>query len=97
GEVGDAADGLADAQLAAGEGDEPGTVVAAVFQAAQAFEQDWRRLAPPGVTDDAAHWGGPRGPWGVVPSNYRSRFSAPDRKECSNGRGWSGNRSVKVL
>ena len=46
GQVGDAAGPLAQVQVVAGQRGEAGAVVAAIFQAAQAFEQDRFRFAP---------------------------------------------------
>ncbi len=57
GQVRQPARALADVQARAGKRGDAGAVVAAIFQAAQAFEQDGLRLAGPDVADDAAHDG----------------------------------------
>ena len=46
---------LAQVQFVARAGDEAGAVVAAIFQPPQPFEQDRRRFAPAGESDDSAH------------------------------------------
>ena len=55
GQVGDAAGPLADVQVRAGQRGHAGAVVAAIFQPAQAFEQDRLRFPMADVADDAAH------------------------------------------
>jgi hypothetical protein len=57
GQVGDAAGALPDVHLAAGDGGKASAIVAAVFQAAQAFDQDRLRFALAHVPDDATHPG----------------------------------------
>ena len=55
GQVGDAAGALAQVQVRPGQRGHAGAVVAAVFQAAQAFDEDRFRFPAADVADDAAH------------------------------------------
>ena len=55
GEIGDAAGAFAQMQVRPGQGGEPGAVVAAIFQAAQALDEDGFRFSLSDIADDAAH------------------------------------------
>jgi hypothetical protein len=55
GEVGDASGPFAEVEVGTGEGSEAGAVIAAVFQAAQSFQENRLGLSIAGVTYDATH------------------------------------------
>ncbi len=54
-EVGDAAGAFAQVQVGSGERGDAGAVVAAIFEPAQAFDEDGFRFAMADVADDSAH------------------------------------------